>query len=82
MMSPGGREKSFLQKMHMGHGARPGQPAGAAPARSSHTCAHTAQLPFPFPVENTHHTTSPIEKRKQPSLIADGNTVILSTGQA
>lgn len=63
-------------------GANQEEAAGALQALL-HTWAHTQfSCRFPFPVENIHHTTSPIEKRKQPNLIADGNIVILSTGQA
>lgn len=78
-MSQCGRAKAFLQKI-MGP-AHQGESAGAAPECSIPVLTGFS-CRFPFPVENTHHTTSPIEKRKQPSLIADGNTVILSTGQA
>ena len=74
--------KRFCRKCKwVGH-AHQGAPGGAAMESSSIPVLTEFSCRFPFPVENTHHTTSPIEKRKQPSLIADGNTVILSTGQA
>ena len=79
-MSQCGRAKAFLRKIR--GRAHQGESAGTAPETSSIPVLTELSCCFPFPVENTHHTTSPIEKREQPSLIADGNTVILSTGQA